>query len=339
MNELHLRELCAELDIEVKFKNTKGWLVCPCPLAPWTHQFGSDRNPSFNLHVNPTGYSGFNCFTCNAAGNLTKLINTLGEYNEVDNGPLAIRTMIKETPESFGGFEEYEEVEEQLTSIEETVYLRMYPSAVDEVIAVEYLKDRGITRAAAIEMGLLYDPEDFRLMFPVYGEGGNLFGFTGRSVLPEDAWPTSSGRSYSKVKDYAGLRKDRLILGEQLIEEGKPILVVEGLMGFASLISRGVREIVNVVATMGSHMSGGQADIISSYGEAVYLLYDPDFAGEVGLWGAVEGHEHIGGGAVDMLKEEVVTFVCAYPEGIDDVDDLEFEDVAVMLTAEGSELQ
>lgn len=322
MKEGPLRKLCRDLDINVIHKNGRGWLVAPCPFAPFTHDFGTDRNPSFNLHVNDNGYSGFNCWTCKAKGNLTKLISRLGDLRGENYARYATRALLEETPDSFDDFEARPEEEEsrEISPLEANIYLMMYPLATESKEAVNYLKGRQITRDAAERCMLRYDPDQKRILFPVFDWDKNLYGFTGRTILSPNEFPSPR---YPKVKDYAGLPKDSLLLGEHMAEEGKPMLVVEGLFALLSVLSERAYEFCNPVATMGSYLSEDQRDRLLDHDESVYLLYDGDKAGRIGLYGNLDDRgEHEGGGAVDLLKAHCPTLVCNYPPGVSDPDDL-----------------
>lgn len=340
MREEPLRELLDAIDVEVIHKNGRGWLVSRCPFAPYLHEFGTDRNPSFFVKVNPTGYSGFNCFTCHQKGNITSLLTKLGNYREEDYNSLIIRAIGEETPESF---EEWDRVREEERVLEEAepldagmaqLHLSMYPLAYEHFESREYLRSRDIQEPAARLLDLRFDPEERRILFPVYGFDRELYGFTGRTVLHEMQWPKSMDKRsrYSKVKDYAGLKKDKLILGEHLVREDSdlPFLVVEGLFALASMVDLGVREFCDPIATMGSYLSDYQKDIIVSYGKPVFMLYDRDAAGDLGLFGKENDSSSLG--AIDKLRKEVPTARCRYPKGFSDPDDLDYDHVKWMVT-------
>lgn len=337
MTEGKLRKLLDTLNVSVVHKNHRGWLVCSCPFAPFLHEYGTDRNPSFTLKVNEEGYSGFNCFTCHQKGNLTYLINRLGSLRGANYSKLAISTMLDETPESFKDFDEAMEVEYPVgaSPVDKMLYLRMYPLAWEDKRSREYLIGRDISERTASLLDLRFDPDEFRILFPVYDSERSLYGFTGRTILPKDDWPAVN---YGKVRDYAGLRKELLILGEHLIEDGKPILLVEGLFALAAMVEIGVCEFASPCASMGSYLSDAQRDVLVSYGEPVYLLYDDDKAGLDGLLGTSSpSGKHQGGGAIDKLKGHVPAFVCLYPEDADDPDYLTLEEVRAMVTGDMNE--
>ncbi len=162
---------------------------------------------------------------------------------------------------------------------------------------------------------------------------GDLLGFSGRSIIPDER----RRENVPKVRDYAGLKKDRVILGENLIRPhlmDLPLLVVEGLMAMAHVVSIGARELADPVATLGSHLSKAQRDILTAYDKPVVMLYDNDSAGTDGLFGIWNKHDgcHEGGGAIDLLKPHVPVGIARYPKGITDPDHLTPDHLRAILT-------
>lgn len=327
MNEPNLRALLRDLRIPIIHKNGKGWAVCACPFAPFQHELGIDRNPSFFVRINPTGYSGFNCYSCHEKGNLHKLITKLAYYRDEDYDSLVIRALRKEIPDRFDEWEEHRgAVLEAMDPLDVELHYRMYASAWDDKEARSYLKRREISREACDTLQLRFDPDSKRIMFPVRDFEGGLYGFSGRTILP-----TNDRRP--KVRDYAGLKKERCLLGENLIDPDKPMLLVEGLFALARMVAIGARKYVNPVASMGSVLSAHQANILADFSQPVYLLYDLDFAGDQGIFGAFNKKEgrFMGGGAFDKLKPHVPTLVCEYPEGREDPDSFMLDDLRYAL--------
>ena len=323
MNEANLRDTLSELGIDVLHKNGRGWLVASCPFAPYRHEFGTDRNPSFFIKINDQGFSGYNCLSCHSKGNVHKLISRLAQYREEDYDKLVIRSIKRETPDRFGGWDDRRShIAEEMDPLDAEIYFRMYSNAWDEAEARAYLKDRGVTKSAAELLELRFDPDSKRILFPVYDHTHALFRFTSRTILP-----TNDRRP--KVRDYAGLKKEQCILGEQLIDPNKPLLLVEGLFALAKMISIGARDMVNPVASMGSSLSRTQVNILADFAQPVYLLYDLDFAGDQGIFGVYDKAEQKfeGGGAFDHLRKHVPTFICEYPKGKKDPDDFTLADL------------
>jgi hypothetical protein len=322
MIESSLRPILEELEIDVVHKNSRGWLVASCPFAPFYHEYGTDRDPSFFVKINPTGYSGYNCLSCHAKGPLTRLVTKLAHLREEDYDRLVIRVLRKEVPDKFEDFDEIRaNACEDMDPLDVELYFRMYSNAWDDEAARRYLKSRGVNKRAAQLLELRFDPDAKRIMFPVYDFDKNLYGFTGRTILQPN-------KQRPKVRDYAGLKKDKCILGEHLINPELPIVLVEGLMAEAHLLSIGADEIANVVASMGSSLSRFQAGILTDYAKPVYLLYDLDKAGDDGILGVPDkrtGEREPG--AFEILRKEVPTYICDYPKGVTDPDNFSIEDL------------
>ena len=346
MLEGHLRDVLRELGVTVVTKNNSGWLVCHCPFAPLGyHKHGKDRDPSFFVRPNAKGFSGYNCFTCKQHGTVSQLVAKLEHESGVSYGNLSARAMLREASVDFGEFGDHEETEQPPSPLDEALYCGVYPFAWESDRAMQYLSSRGVTERAVRSMGLLYDEDGFRVMFPVRGYNGELWGYSGRSVIPDDE------RQNAKVKDYAGLKKRWVILGEELVRKAddwcsengtarNPLLVVEGLFAYAHMISLGVQRVACPVATLGSVLSVYQRDRLAALERPVYFLYDDDVAGDVGLYGKQDADtkQHIGGGALDMMRLHVPTYVCLYPDrfgaGEGDPDRLTYEEVRAMIDTE-----
>ena len=323
MNEPKLRSLLAEVGITQVQKARNEWLVISCPFAEHLHEHGTDRNPSFCIKIAPSGFSGFNCFTCHQKGNLHQFFTKLGTLRGEDYSKIAVRAALEETPDQFDEWDRVRKETEPLIQLDKKVYFRIYPSVFEHEEALEYLASRNISAETASILELRYDPDEKRVLFPVYDNASKLYGFSGRAI----------GKSKIKVRDYLGLRKERLLLGEQFVESGKPIILVEGLFALASLYENRVDEFATPVASMGSRLTYAQAEILMDHGNPVYILYDNDIAGRQGAYGTYDKHakKFMGGGALDMLKNHVPVFVLDYPKGINDPDFLTGSHVRAMI--------
>lgn len=308
-------------------KNRNGWLVCSCPFSEFFHKGGRDKNPSFFVRINPTGFSGFNCFTCHQKGGLNHFFNKLGTLRGEDYNHLAIRVMLEETPDKFEEWDDRILDTSELVPLDKTVHFRIYPSVIKSDEAMDYLTERDISVETAKLLKLRFDPDERRILFPVFDNQNRLFGFSGRSILKE-----SPNRKLIKVKDYLGLKKERLLLGEQFVSD-KPILLVEGLFALANMYEIGVDEFCTPLATMGSRLTRSQANILIDHDLPVYLLYDNDIAGRQGIYGPYDRRlgKHLGGGALDDLSPHLPVYACEYPNGVDDPDNLTYKQVRRMI--------
>ena len=255
---------------------------------------------------------------------MVKLVSKLAHLRGVNYTELAIDAACYDTSDEWGDYEERRSFEPAVPIEDGDVLIEAYPPAWEERDCRRYLEERGIGEATAEKLNLRFDPEARRVVFPVMDYRGRVYGMTGRSIIPN---------AHIKVKDYMGLKKDQLLLGEHLRGDLRRCLVVEGLFALAHMVEIGALDLgVVPIATMGSHMSGLQADSIIDLFDSAALLYDDDLAGDIGLWGKVdERGEHEGGGAVDLLSPHIPTKVLTYPKRTGDPDELTNNELRRML--------
>lgn len=330
MDEKSLRSFLNRLGIRPGRTNSHGWIPFSCPLATFTHQNGKDSRASAAARVAPEGISSFVCKGCHAHGRVAKLINLLATYRADDS----IRPMMLEADRAdaqaaitagFGEFDRTIEME-TIEPLEEAAYAGIYPSATTDREASAYLHHRDVEAWCADSIGLLWDDRQRRILFPVRDRNNALYGFSGRAI-DADTQP--------KIRDYFGLPKRHLILGEHTWEEGLPLIVIEGLFGYAHLMQEvGINAAeVNIGALLGSAMTPEKAARIIALDEPTYLLLDPDQGGDIGLFGTITpegGRER--NGAIEQLMGHIPLFVPDWPEGVDDPDQLTREQVQRILT-------
>lgn len=273
--------------------DTGSWVGMCCPLAPWTHEKGADSNPSAGVSVVPDGTSIFNCFTCGKPRPFHAMLKDYSEYSGEDLGDLIEELEENEFlgPRRIDSIDKWMEdnLQEVLMPINEGIYMDLYDSAAGH----PYLRERGISKATTRRLELLYDPRDSekepRILFPVRGPGGELYGFSGRATRPT---------ARLKVRDYHGLAKSHCVLGSHLASTAHDACVVEGLFDYASMQEMGECGL----AVMHSTMTKFQAEIVAGLGLPTYLFYDNDEAGFGGV--KVAGNQ---------LCQHLSTFKVRYP--------------------------
>lgn len=329
-----LKQILNEADIHYVSDqpNSGGWLACTCPFAPWTHERGTDRHGSFFIKVDSPKRTAGHCFTCKEKGNLGNIIRRLGYFREDEQGhaQLANQADIEDIPSKFGGFDdlEFDTISERVELYEDG-YLDVFPPASESDEALRYLHEvRNISTNTADLLGLRWDEQETRVMFPVKGRRGELYGYSGRSVQ------TSFSAHHGRIRDY-DFDKSLCLLGEHLFQVGRPTVVVEGLFAYAALVDAGVLKFANVMATMGSSLSVAQRDLLIDMNERVIFLYDDDKAGEVGLLG--DGKHQMG--ALNMLRYHIPTYVGMFPPDVADVDDFTMEDVEDLFTFKDMQIE
>ena len=337
MREDHVREVLSRLGVDAGETNASGWVVCACPLAEFYHDSGKDNRPSFFVHTNNAGTSGFNCFTCKQTGTIGGLVRKIAHLRGTDLSELSLDAECYDMPDEWGDYEEGRSFELAEPIEDGDLILDSYPTAWEQHVSREYLQLRGISESTSDLLHLRFDPEARRIVFPVMDNEQQLFGMTGRSIIPD---------ARVKVKDYFGLKKEQLLLGEHLYLPPHPMsqtyrrqskgVIVEGLFALAHLVEIGVLDMgFSPVATMGANVSEHQADRLSDLFEEVYMIYDDDLAGDIGLYGRqdTEGH-HDGHGAVEALRSlGVTTHVPLYPFQTGDPDELTRDQLAEMIDA------
>jgi len=296
MDREQIKEVCREVfGRNHDMKDLGNWVGMRCVLAPWTHAKGHDTSPSAGVSVIPDGTSIYNCFTCGSPKPFHRMLADYADYSgeclddlieELEEGEFL-------GPLNVPGYDKI--LAERVTDegipmpIQEGLYMSLFESAEGH----PYLRERGISRAITRELELRFDPSDSegepRILFPVRGPDGLLYGFSGRAIY-EDA--------RLKVRDYHGLVKSAMLLGSHLVQPSDDVIVVEGLFDYANAHQCGYAG----CAVMHSTMTDIQASIVRNLGRPTYLFYDNDDAG-------FKGVVH----ARNKLVGHVPTFEVTYP--------------------------
>ncbi|MGQ0561980.1 MAG: DNA primase, partial [Gemmatimonadota bacterium] len=144
----------------------------------------------------------------------------------------------------------------------------------------------GISDEALLDAGLIkeseksdrdepYDRFRDRLIFPLAETTGRTVAFGGRVLRASEGAP-----KYLNSPETAIYQKGRMLYGlnwsRAAIRREGVALVVEGYMDYVSLASAGID---NLVAGMGTAMTGEQAALLARYSRKAVLLYDSDLAG------------------------------------------------------------
>lgn len=184
-------------------------------------------------------------------------------------------------------------------------------------VAIEYLKQRGVTGETAKRFGIGFAPDrwdtiaaqvpdprhaleagllvkndqgriyDFyrrRIMFPVRNTRGQIITFGGR-VLPG----SDDNRKYLNGRETPLFDKGRQLYGLFEARQGTgaipSILVVEGYMDVVMLAQHGI---VHAVATMGTATTREHLNLLFKSTQRVVFCFDGDRAGRAAAWRALE---------------------------------------------------
>jgi len=281
--------------------------LCPYP----DHQ---EKTPSFSVSPEKNFY---HCFGCKKGGDAIKLVMELKSFSFVEAvSHLAERAGVELKFE--GRSPEEERVAKERTRYRRSAYkalaaatayyhkyLLKSPTAEE---ARNYLAKRGFDQSTIVEFRLGYAPprhrqgfmraarkvglehevldaagllstrggERFvnRVTFPISDQRGRIVGFGARSL--GDAKP-----KYLNSPETDLFNKRSLLYGFPQVAEAmrkeRATLVVEGYTDVLMLYQSGIK---NAVATLGTAMTEQHLKTLSRFTDKIYLLFDPDDAGE-----------------------------------------------------------
>jgi len=186
MDRPSLYKVLLELNIKVA-RADADWLICECPFAPFLHKNGRDYRPSFGASFFSDNRSGYYCHACKMHGRISSLARQLGHYRHKNQ---FYYNSIAEEADHFDRanivFGDWDEILEQRDILQEPlveeIFENMYSNPLENSVANAYLKDRGISNKTSESLDLRWDAEQQRILFPVRGPNGSLYGFSGRAV-------------------------------------------------------------------------------------------------------------------------------------------------------------
>lgn len=247
-----------------------GWVIGPCPLAPWRHTNGVDAHPSFAVKENGKSKSICKCLSCGFGGDLMDLlfrVSGMQQKNHASgyNMPMASVLITNETDDydlSFDGIPEYGEEKEKVEFPFPESWLASFKSVLGFSEPVAYLKSRGVTKAIVDALSIKYDPLQKRIGFPFRNFKGELMGIQGRSI---EANPALRYYQYGYQKH----RNLHAWMGEDTVDFDMPVVLVEGPFDYTSVY----RVYRNVMASFTSGLSVAKIKRIGDAAEII-TLYD-----------------------------------------------------------------
>ena len=289
--------------VELKKKGAN-WMAC-CP-------FHKEKTPSFSVSPHKEI---FYCFGCHKGGNVFSFVMEIERvaFPEAiklvaDKVGMPLPTMI-EDPRFVALHRESDDViqlnnwalewwQQQLTSsgeariAREYLALREISEETQQTFRLGYapdswealsslLRSKGASQIQIDRSGLVvkkdeggsYDRFRGRLMFPVFDAQGKPIAFGGRTLKNEDAKYINSPETaaYVKGRNLFGLNLTR----DEIRRQGFAILV-EGFLDLIVPYQFGIR---NIVASLGTALTGDQVKLLSRFARKVVVNYDGDRAG------------------------------------------------------------
>jgi len=292
---LNLEQLSFVLNIlGVDTKNVKPFsnnmqILIKCPLARWTHARGEDNQPSLSIHFNdPAKPTLFRCWACKNAGKIYRLVETYGELAESDEH-LKLAEKLKESDNPLlstkfsilaTAMAEWKTVDDKMSPpkplspnvLDGFGSIKDYPEAVFYLTAER--KRKFNPEYLEFLFRCKYDAHNRRIVFPVYGKDGQLYGAVGRTI-DKGVEP--------RYYNYFGFSAGKTLGGFQVFNpKHHRLFIAEGFMDVINAREAAVSLEANVLCTWHAEVSEYQADQILALDKTNYLWYDNDEAGNKG---------------------------------------------------------
>jgi hypothetical protein len=269
-----------------------GWIRSTCPLAPWFHEGGKDKKPSFGVKVTGEAkHSSYHCFGCGSSGILPRLLHNLQflsgvHYKEASN-ILSSQDFSEEGNSKRSG--RVRLVRDKWKVLQETKRLKNLPvpeeivekyplvSETDSAAAreiTEYFKGRKIAEHFIKDYKLRIYVDDLSIftgvVFPIMDrEGKQILDMYVRMIEEKSFFRLSASLSGSSVEYFA----PNVWFGNQFYDPEKPLMLVEGAMDALRLRTLGIQ---NVWASMGEV---SEEQLARVHSRVVYFGFDSDEGG------------------------------------------------------------
>ena len=229
-NETAIRtalEQCGSVIGETK----RGWVHASCPLAPQRHEGGVDNNPSFGVVYNSAeahkaeGHA--HCFSCGYSGDVRDIAATLYAWQELTVDDLEVVMSVMENVKT-GKLPLSLTAAQSDDPFPDEAWLQSYPSvSASHSDAIEYLEGRGVARETWKHFDVRFDPQRYRVAFPLIDRAQRNRGLIGRTLIQTPDGPRYFYYPYPKVGGNAP--KGYTWFNEAALDLSKPVMVVEGI--------------------------------------------------------------------------------------------------------------
>lgn len=270
MTRHEIKILCESLGWVLGSSYRQGWVVLSCPLARWNHGGGKDQKPSFGIRIDDARIQCV-CLSCDWAGSLTDLFTEL--VVKLPTGTPERKLVIK----IMNGIAVTKLREPMLKPVTTEkaksdpyftdTWLNSFPKVGQTETGMTYLLHRKISADDAKVMDIRFDPLNKRVCFPIRDWDGSLRGMQGRAT--DETEP-----KYLFYK-FQGVSCGReVMLGEQVVDPSKPLILVEGVFDYAALFPFTKQ----VMVLWGCHVNAQRIKRLSRCMK-LYTAFDNDKAG------------------------------------------------------------
>ncbi|VAX01721.1 DNA primase [hydrothermal vent metagenome] len=337
MNRVDVVEI---IDARVPLKKAgKEYKAC-CP-------FHGEKTPSFTVSSSKQFY---HCFGCGAHGTA---ISFLMEYEHL-SFPEAIEELAHQSglsvpreaslqdDQTTAEIRQKHDLYDLMTAAKQYYQQQLRQHSTSK-IAIEYLKNRGLSGEIAAEFGIGFAPDGWhnlnqvlssagysqtqqidsgmliqndagktydrfraRIMFPIHDQRGRCIGFGGRVINSDD-----KGAKYLNSPETPLFHKGQELYGlyeaRQFLRKIERLLVVEGYMDVVSVAQFDIRY---AVATLGTATTSEHLHKLFRLSEQIIFCFDGDRAGKEAAWRALEN-------ALPVMREGFELRFMFLPDGQD----------------------
>jgi DNA primase len=279
--------------------------------------FHNEKTPSFAVHPVKQIY---HCFGCGVGGDVFKFVMEMEKVEFLDAVRLVAEKCGIAVPQRRPRSPEERREQGQRKLLLEMhreaaeFFQRHLRASAEGTVALGYLEDRGLDRAAIERFGLGYAPSGGdvllrhlrgkypekiieasglvardatgrpydrfrkRIMFPIANDAGRVVAFGGRA-LGDD--PETAGPKYMNSPETPIYAKSGVLYNfhaaKESIRQLEFAVMVEGYMDAIAVARAGV---TNVVASCGTSLTENQLRLVGRFTRRVVMNYDPDTAGQ-----------------------------------------------------------
>jgi len=226
-NEEAIRAVLEQMGVTIG-DTKRGWVHSSCPLAAYNHTGGVDNNPSFGVVYNSAeahkeeGHA--HCFSCGYSGDVREIASLLYAYKDLTVADLGAVMTTMETVKT-GNLPLSLSTHNLDDPFPDEDWLISFPPVdPSHTRACEYLNARGISPRVAMHFDVRFDPQRYRVCFPLRDRAQRFRGLIGRTLIPN---PEGPRYFYYPYKGNAP--RGFTWWNENELDLSKPIVVVEGI--------------------------------------------------------------------------------------------------------------